>query len=856
MKSLFRTSLFFWIVLIVGNFETAQAQTQMPFSAVLMTKMNGFGQVYITNALFPRDEIKKKWDEGWHISQVAQGNGSWSVVMSTNTGYSSQQYFIQDTIPVSKIETEWDKSYRITSVTFGNGVWSVVMSANSGIAAQAISIADTFPDKFVESYNAIGYRINSITHANGQWVVVMNTQGFILTVQEYILTADFPEDSIRKRLAQNQFINSISYSGEMWALSFNTFSPYRGQVLLQEKFATKEEIEKRWNEGYRITGLCATQPLNDIYGKKIKQQVLATQTVDLLQYPTELNSRAYGRFVRRNAPSPDAYVAVQRLAYKDIKSRNWQAASDTFKMYLPDFKNDTSRRVERTIELLEAEDEKITISNIGDSINSKTGEWDPCPTPDGTTLYMTCSGRQGGSGGEDVFYSERINGKWSKAKNVGSPISNRQNETIDNVSADGNTLYLSGNFQGSFGEFDIYTADRTSTGWQQLRQLPYPVNSPYHDESGGLASDGNAMIFTSSRPGGIGPYMPRGMYVYHGSVQGNMDIYVTLKTDKGWSEAINLGPTINTPYAERSAYLHPDGKTLYFSSEGHYGLGGLDVMKSVRLKEDSWTEWSEPINIGKQINSPNDDWGYKTNITGDTAYFAAQNREGGFGDWDIYTATVSSKVKPQKLATIRGKVLDPKGKPLAATIRWEDLSTKKQVGELKSNPRDGSYFIALPLGKNYGYFAEKKGYYPASKNIDLRKKKDAVSVTENIILVPIEEILVGKQSIRINNIFFDTDKFELQEESYPELQRLVTILKENPTAKIEIAGHTDDKGSEAYNQELSQKRADAVMDYLVKSGGDATSITAKGYGKRKPLAKNNSEESRAQNRRVEFRVVK
>lgn len=833
-----------------------QAQTQLPFSAVLMTKMNGFGQVYITNALFPRDEVKKKWDEGWHISHVAQGNGSWSVVMNTNTGYSSQQYLIQDTIPVRKIESEWDKSYRITALTFGNGVWTVVLTANSGIASQALSVSDSFPHAFVNAYNKIGYRIGAINHANGQWAVVMNTQGFILTQQDYLLSEEFPEDSIRNRLSHNEFINTISYSGEQWALSVNSYSPYRGQVLLQEKFATREEIEQRWNDGFRITGLCSTQPLNDIYGKKIKQQSIATQSVDIILYPTELNSNAYGRYIHRNAPSADAYVAVQRLAYKDIKAQNWQAAKDTFTNYLPDFSNDTTKRMERTIDLLEAKDENITVTNIGDSVNSPTGEWDPNPTADGTALYMTCSGRPDGSGGEDVFYSERINGKWSKSKNIGFPINNRQNETIDNVSADGNTLYLSGNFQGSFGEFDIYTAERTSTGWQQLRQLPYPINSPYHDESGGLSADGKALIFTSSRPGGIGPFVPRGMYVYHGSVQGNMDIYVTLKTDKGWSPPINLGPTINTPYAERSAFLHPDGKTLYFSSEGHYGLGGLDVMKSVRLKEDSWTEWSEPINIGKQINSPNDDWGYKINITGDTAYFAAQNREGGFGDWDIYTATVSTKVKPQKLATIRGKVLDPKGKPLDATIRWEDLSTKKQVGELKSNPRDGSYFIALPLGKNYGYFAEKKGYYSASKNIDLRKKKEAVSVTENIVLVPLEEILVGKQSIRINNIFFDTEKFELQEESFPELQRLVTILKENPTAKIEIAGHTDDKGSESYNQELSQKRADAVMEYLVKAGGNPASISAKGYGKRKPIAKNSSEEARAQNRRVEFRVVK
>ncbi len=855
-KSIHHCLILTIILVIASVIPTITRAQTLPFSSVVMNNNYGRGaQTYLLQGSFPANEIKRKWDEGYSISSVAQGNGFWAAVMSSSTGFSAQQYIVEDTFPIRRIEEQWDKNFRITAMTYGNSMWTIVLSQNAGIGLQAVSISESFPSAFITQYNKIGYRISAMNKANGMWVVVMNTQQFIITDQDYLISPEFPTDSISKRYTRGQTINSIAHSEETWAMSFNAYSQYPNQILLQENEATQEEIEKRWKEGFRITALTIKQPLNDVYSTK-KQKEVVTQVVDISQVPKPEAVLGYRRYIERNAPSADAYVAIQKLAYQAILDKNWVAAADTFKTYVPFFTKDEMRRVPKTIEMLTAKDLPINITNLGDSVNSKFGDWDPNPTPDGSTLYLTTNGRPDGSGGEDVFYSERKNGKWGKAKNIGKPINAPYNETIDNVSTDGNTLFLSGYFPGSFGEFDIYTAERTATGWEALKQLPMPINSSHHDESAGMSADGKALIFTSDRPGGVGGYIPRGRFIYHGSVQGNVDVYVALKTKNGWSRPINLGKTINTPYAERSAFLHPDGKTLYFSTDGQYGLGGMDVCKSTRLSDSSWTEWSEPINIGKLINSPNDDWGYKPNVTGDTAFFAAFNREGGKGDWDIYSATIAKNAKPENIATIRGKVTDVNGNPLEAAIRWENLATKQVVGQLKTNPRDGTFFIALPLGKNYGYFAEKEGYYSVSKNIDLRKKKANVHISQNIILTLLKELLESKQSIPINNIFFNTNEFELQQESYSELERLAKIIKEDKTIKIEISGHTDDVGNGQANLTLSQNRANAVREYLIKSGCNEKNITAIGYGKRKPVNKAKTAEARAQNRRVEFRALK
>jgi outer membrane protein OmpA-like peptidoglycan-associated protein len=214
------------------------------------------------------------------------------------------------------------------------------------------------------------------------------------------------------------------------------------------------------------------------------------------------------------------------------------------------------------------------------------------------------------------------------------------------------------------------------------------------------------------------------------------------------------------------------------------------------------------------------------------------------------------RVRPEAVATVKGKVIDPDGKPLTAKIKWEDLKSGVEVGELNSDPDSGSFFIALPSGRIYGYYAEKEGYYPVSKNIDLSEKMDSMIILyENITLVPIKQIKEKNISVRINNLFFDFNSSELKSESYPELKRLIKVIKENPEMKIEISGYTDNIGTKSVNYQMSKKRAQEVVDYLTEHGIDKDSLVAKGFGEKNPVATNDTEEGRALNRRVEIKFV-
>ncbi len=578
-----------------------------------------------------------------------------------------------------------------------------------------------------------------------------------------------------------------------------------------------------------------------------------TQTVDLTKPATPETRTQYETFIKQNTPDEDAFVAVQRVAAQYIQDRQWEKAVGVFRTYRPLFPT-MDKRFEKIVALLEAREEGLVVTNLGSGVNTSAGEYVPSPTADGLYLYFTALQRAGGYGGEDIFVAEWQNGAWQSATNLGGSINSNTHEGVTSISADGNRIIIFGHYQGSYGMGDIFFADKTPEGWSDFQHFPQPLNSEYWDCDGFLTSDGKAILFTSERPGGIGSLHQKGK-LFHGDHWGNTDIYICLRTEDGWSEPINLSSTINTLYAERSPFLHPDGKTLYFSSDSHYGLGKLDVFKSVRLNEDSWTEWSDPVNLGKEVNTVGDDWGYKISTSGDLAYFAAWDKNQGYGNSDIFSITLPKAARPEQVATIYGKVTDGNGQPLEADIKWENLATGRNVGQLKSNPQDGSYFIVLPLGKNYGYYAEKKGYYSVSKNIDLRNKTDALNITEDINLVLIEEMKEKDVAVRINNIFFDTGEYTLQVASYPELKRLAELLKENPDMKTEIAGHTDNVGSEASNLRLSEQRAKTVVAYLAANECNSANLIAKGYGESKPVATNATEAGRQQNRRVEFKFL-
>ena len=575
-----------------------------------------------------------------------------------------------------------------------------------------------------------------------------------------------------------------------------------------------------------------------------------------IQVDDDNDPEYYLNIVRLYAPSEDAFIALQYYAAPHVFKYDWKKAIKVYETYGIRFPT-IQDRIDKIIQLMKAPEKDIKSYNMGGNVNSMGREYGPILAPDMKKIYFTGRDREDNIGGEDIYVSYYINNKWIIAIPLTSKINTESNEYINSMSADGNTLVLFGNYIGALGRGDNFYVEKTSKGWGEIKQLPEPINSKWWDADAFLTADGKAILFSSERPGGIGDYHPKGDY-HHGMDWGNTDIYVVLKEEDGsWSKkAINLGPIINTPYTERTPFLHPDGKTLYFSSDGHYGLGKSDVFKSVRLSDTSWTEWSEPINLGKEINTPAEDWGYKITTDGKHAYFSTVNDD-GFGEEDIYYVELPEEVQPSSnVFAITGKVLDEKGNPVEAVIKWEDVEQLKEVGIAKTDPVTGEYYIVLPIGKYYAYFAEVKGFYSEVNYLDLTDVEDYKEMKTDVEVVSVKELEESGKSIKIDNIFFDFGSYNLKEESYEALSLLFKFMKMNPEILVEINAHTDDVGSESFNMHLSQDRANSVVQYLVQKGLDPSKLIPQGFGELQPVAPNSTEEGRALNRRVEFRLRK
>ena len=556
------------------------------------------------------------------------------------------------------------------------------------------------------------------------------------------------------------------------------------------------------------------------------------------------------------APSEDAFIALQYLASAQIYKRDWKKAVKLYednKFKFPGHED----RINKIIEILNAPDIGIKLFNMGGNVNSLGKEYSPVISPDSKRIFFTGRDREDNIGGEDIFISQNVNNRWIISKPLTGKINTESNEYINSISADGNTLVLFGNYLNALGRGDNFYTEKTKNGFSEVQQYPEPINSKWWDADAYLTADGKAIIFSSERPGGVGDYHPKGDY-HHGMLWGNTDLYVVLKEPDGsWGKtAINLGTGINTPYTERTPFLHPDGKSLYFSSDGHPGLGKADVFKVVRLNDSSWTEWSEPVNLGKEINTPQEDWGYKITTDGKQAFFSTVN-DMGFGEEDIYYVELPEEVQPvSDVVTINGKVLDENGNPVEATIKWEDVELKKEVGVAKTDPVTGEYFIALPTGRYYAYYADVKGFYSIVNYLDLTAAKAFEQINTNMSVISIEELQNSGMAIKIENIFFDSGKFDLKEESHEALSLLYRFMHANPEIKVDINAHTDDIGSDHFNLELSEKRASSVVQYLVQIGIEPGRLIPHGFGEAQPIGSNSTEEGRALNRRVEFRLRK
>ena len=627
-------------------------------------------------------------------------------------------------------------------------------------------------------------------------------------------------------------------------------SEYAATALKKYEEGWKSICREYYSEGEirQMQRFAKQYPDYPFYTENDKQDFATAETAEKLMLYSRYNSayeEYYKKYIDQAAPLPLAYVALLRMISPYLDFGRWDEAADILKEYRDKFPNYASG-IDKTIAILKEKSNKTASKSFSANINTEGDEYAPVLTAVGRTLYFCGHGRADNIGGEDMFTSlKQIDGTWSKPRAMNEFNTPFGNEAPLAVSPDGNMLLI-------YKDSNIYFATKRYQGWSAMQKMEELNSINAWDADASFSPDGNAIFFISDRHGNIGRHHPH-EELFHGSQSGNTDIYVCVKkSDDSWSEPVNLGNVINTPFAERSPMLAPDMKTLYFSSDGHYGLGRLDVFMSQRLSDTSWTQWSEPVNIGKEINTSDNDYNYALMPDGKSVFFTKFSNSGS----DICIAELPEGKRPKAVASIFGNVKDTQGKFLPASIKWEDLETGEILGNLQCDPTSGHYFITLPGGKNYGYFVEHPGYYPVSGNLNTAKLLTGKNIEHNIIMHSIEDILTGKVSIVLSNIFFNVDKADLKSESFPELNRLATFLKSNPSARLEISGHTDSQGSEQHNKSLSEQRAQSVKNYLVTKGCNTANITAVGYGASKPVADNASEKGRAANRRVEFRILK
>ena len=470
--------------------------------------------------------------------------------------------------------------------------------------------------------------------------------------------------------------------------------------------------------------------------------------------------------------------------------------------------------------------------NLGKGINTIDAEYFPSITADGEQLIFT---RQIGEN-EDFWTSYFNNEEWDVAAPLSPHINTAQyNEGAQSISPDGKYLFFTGcNRPDGLGRCDIYVSHREGAGWSTPYNVGKPVNSDYWESQPAISPDGRTLYFISNRPGGFGGY----------------DIWKsTITEDAKWGAAINLGPKVNTTGDESTPYLHVDGVTLYFSSDGWPGFGHKDIFYS-RL--DSSENWQVPVNIGYPINSYEDEVGLVVGADGSKGYFSS-NLVGGFGKQDIYSFNIPQAAKPRTVAYIKGIVRDLNTmKPIESSVEIINLNTEKIIYQDYTDAQNGEFLAVMTIGNNYLLNVSALGYLFYSENYDLSKTDVNVPYK---ISVDLEKIEIGR-NVTLKNIFFDTNKYELLPISVKELEKLINFLKENESVEIEIQGYTDNIGDDKLNEKLSQNRALAVFDYLVKHGINENRLTARGYGKNQPIAENTTDIGRQKNRRTSFKIIK
>ncbi|MES2418796.1 MAG: OmpA family protein [Bacteroidota bacterium] len=564
--------------------------------------------------------------------------------------------------------------------------------------------------------------------------------------------------------------------------------------------------------------------LGDIYSR-LKLLLKAKENYQkALESSTNVNPRIY-------------YV----LAESELLTGNYEQARQNFLHFQQKYQGTDPNYIDKTKKFLLDCDFALTAIktpvkygpiNMGFNINSEYRDYFPALTADGETLIFS----RVVNGNEDFYIAHKKDNEWQKAAPL-SPVINTPNfnEGAQSISPDGKYLFFTGcNRPEGRGRCDIYVSRREGNDWGKAFNLGPTINSEYWESQPSISPDGNTLYFVSNRPGGIGGY----------------DIWKsTLNDDAKWTIPVNLGPEINTPYNESTPFMHADGKTLYFSSDGWPGMGNKDIFFS-RIDNDG--KWSRPKNMGYPINTFSEETGLIVTADGSTGLFSS-NLGGGFGELDIYRFELQEQAKPLPVTYVRGIVRDRETRELLmANVLVINLETNNAVFNDYTSETNGDFLTVLPIGNTYAFNVEAANYLFYSQYFDLSKTNTDKPFEIEILL---DKIKIGANAT-LNNIFFETNKFELLPTSMVELQILIDFLNANEKIEIEIQGHTDNVGETKLNEKLSENRAKEVYNFLIVNGINAKRLTYKGFGESMPRADNATAAGRQLNRRTAFIITK
>ena len=536
------------------------------------------------------------------------------------------------------------------------------------------------------------------------------------------------------------------------------------------------------------------------------------------------------------------------LANAEMMTADYSKALEHYRAYLRN-KGNSEKNIKLTLKsikncefAIEAMKRPVPFNpvSIGSSINTTDDEYWPSITADGQTLMFTRQSRNnffnsfgGGTSQEDFYLSYLEDTGWGTSVNAGEPLNTKQNEGAQTLSSSGNYMYFTAcDRPGGLGSCDLYFSAFNDGRWSHPYNLGPPVNAPSWESTPSISADGNMLFFSSSRTGGFG----------------GKDLWYSVMKDKGeWSSPVNLGDKINTDGDEMSPFIHFDGKSLYFASDGRPGMGGLDIYLT-RMKEDS--TWTEPQNLGFPVNTSTDDMGLVIEAGGQKAFFSSK-RDNANGK-DIFFFNLDESFRPNPVSYLKGKVSDKEtGKLLKADYKLINLTTNKVTIKSRTDEK-GNFLVCLPSGNNYGINVSKAGYLFYSENFMF---EGVHTVMEPLIKrINLSPVKVGEKML-LANVFYEIDRWELKKESMSELDNLTDLLLYNKDFIVEIGGYTDSTGTDEHNLVLSEKRALSVVDYLISKGISAERLKYKGYGNNFPIGDNVTPEGRRMNRRTEVKII-